>query len=80
MVDNHSLRMRYAIRCWVNDQATQRALVGDPSRKPARRKMQTVPQHHVRSPQKERFNYKLSLIKLWNKLNGLKSRQEITKR
>ncbi|KAA0056007.1 CACTA en-spm transposon protein [Cucumis melo var. makuwa] len=27
-VASHSLRMRYAIRCWVDDQATQKALVG----------------------------------------------------
>ncbi|KAA0047913.1 NBS-LRR type resistance protein [Cucumis melo var. makuwa] len=72
--------MRYAIRCWVDDQATQKALVGDPNRKPARRQVQAVPQCHVCSPQKERFNYKLSLIKHWNELNGLKSIQEITKR
>ncbi|TYK04839.1 CACTA en-spm transposon protein [Cucumis melo var. makuwa] len=35
-VVSHSLGMRYAIRCWVDDQATQQALVGDPSRRPAR--------------------------------------------
>ncbi|KAA0066656.1 CACTA en-spm transposon protein [Cucumis melo var. makuwa] len=28
--------MRYTIRCWVDDQATQKALVGDPSLRPAR--------------------------------------------
>uniref|UniRef100_A0A9I9E5H2 NBS-LRR type resistance protein n=1 Tax=Cucumis melo TaxID=3656 RepID=A0A9I9E5H2_CUCME len=36
-VVSHSLRMKYAIRCWVDDQATQKALVGDPSQRPAER-------------------------------------------
>ncbi|KAA0039500.1 NBS-LRR type resistance protein [Cucumis melo var. makuwa] len=49
-VVSHSLRMRYAIRCWVNDQATQKALVGDPSRKPARRHVRAVSWCHVRNP------------------------------
>ncbi|KAA0045227.1 NBS-LRR type resistance protein [Cucumis melo var. makuwa] len=31
---SHSLRIRYAIRCWVDHQATQKALVGDPSQRP----------------------------------------------
>ncbi|KAA0037643.1 NBS-LRR type resistance protein [Cucumis melo var. makuwa] len=52
-VVSHSLGMRNAIRCWVDNQATQKALVGDLSRKPARREVQTVSQCHVRSPQKE---------------------------
>ncbi|KAA0043174.1 CACTA en-spm transposon protein [Cucumis melo var. makuwa] len=33
----HSLGMRYAIRSWVDDQTTQKALVGDLSRRPTRR-------------------------------------------
>uniref|UniRef100_A0A9I9EDD2 NBS-LRR type resistance protein n=1 Tax=Cucumis melo TaxID=3656 RepID=A0A9I9EDD2_CUCME len=41
-VVSHSLRMRYAIRCWVDDQATQKTLVGDPSRRPAERQVQAV--------------------------------------
>ncbi|KAA0043150.1 NBS-LRR type resistance protein [Cucumis melo var. makuwa] len=76
-VVSHSLGMRYVIKCWIDDKATKKALVGDPSRRPAKRRVRAVPRRHVHSPQKERFNYKLSLIKLWN---GLKSRQEITKR
>uniref|UniRef100_A0A9I9E820 CACTA en-spm transposon protein n=1 Tax=Cucumis melo TaxID=3656 RepID=A0A9I9E820_CUCME len=60
-----------------DDQDTQKALVENPSRMLPRRQVQAVPRRHVRSPQKERFNYKLSLIKLWNRL---KSRQKITKR
>ncbi|KAA0054537.1 NBS-LRR type resistance protein [Cucumis melo var. makuwa] len=42
VVVSHSLKMRYAIRCWVDDQATQKALVGDPSRRPAERRVQAV--------------------------------------
>ncbi|KAA0058973.1 NBS-LRR type resistance protein [Cucumis melo var. makuwa] len=49
-VVSHSLRMRYAIRCWVDDQATQKALVGDSSRRPAERRVQAVRRHFVRSP------------------------------
>ncbi|KAA0048153.1 reverse transcriptase [Cucumis melo var. makuwa] len=75
-VVSHSLRMRYAIRCWVDDQATQKALVGDPSRRPAERQVQAVRRHLVRSPQKKRLNYKLNFMKLWN---GLKYKIEITK-
>uniref|UniRef100_A0A9I9EGV8 NBS-LRR type resistance protein n=1 Tax=Cucumis melo TaxID=3656 RepID=A0A9I9EGV8_CUCME len=37
MVVSHSLRIRYVIRCWVDDLATQKVLVGDPRPKPARR-------------------------------------------
>ncbi|TYK05479.1 CACTA en-spm transposon protein [Cucumis melo var. makuwa] len=36
-VVNHPMGMRYTIRCWVDNQTTQKALVGDPSRRPARR-------------------------------------------
>ncbi|KAA0062361.1 CACTA en-spm transposon protein [Cucumis melo var. makuwa] len=36
-------RMRYAIRCWVDDQTTQKALVRDPSRRLARQRVQAVP-------------------------------------
>nr|ADN34241.1 NBS-LRR type resistance protein [Cucumis melo subsp. melo] len=68
----HSLRMKYAIRCWVDDQATQKALVGDPSRRPAERRVQAV----RRRLQKKRLNYKLNFMKLWN---GLKYKIEITK-
>ncbi|KAL0546258.1 hypothetical protein IC582_016164 [Cucumis melo] len=75
-VVSHSLRMRYAIRCWVDDQATQKALVGDPSRRPAERQVQAVRRHLVRSPHKKRLNYKLNFMKLWN---GLKYKIEITK-
>uniref|UniRef100_A0A9I9EBA0 CACTA en-spm transposon protein n=1 Tax=Cucumis melo TaxID=3656 RepID=A0A9I9EBA0_CUCME len=75
-VVSHSLRMRYAIRFWIDDQATQKALVGDPSRRPAERRVQAVRQHLVRSPQKKRLNYKLNFMKLWN---GLKYKIEITK-
>ncbi|XP_050935042.1 uncharacterized protein LOC127143842 [Cucumis melo] len=46
-VVSHSLRMRYAIRCWVDDQATQKALVGDQSRRPAGRRVQAVRRHLV---------------------------------
>uniref|UniRef100_A0A9I9EIN0 CACTA en-spm transposon protein n=1 Tax=Cucumis melo TaxID=3656 RepID=A0A9I9EIN0_CUCME len=67
-VVSHSLRMRYAIRCWVGDQATQKALVGDPSRRPAERRVQAVHRHLVRSPQKKRLKYKLNFMKLWNGL------------
>ncbi|TYK09574.1 NBS-LRR type resistance protein [Cucumis melo var. makuwa] len=49
-VVSHSLRMRYAIGCWVDDLATQKALVRDPSRRPAERRVQAVRQHLVRSP------------------------------
>ncbi|KAA0061328.1 NBS-LRR type resistance protein [Cucumis melo var. makuwa] len=78
-VVSHSLRMRYAIRCWVDDRTTQKALVGDPSqRRTARRRVRAVPRCHVLSrPQKERFKYKLNLIKLWN---GLNCKIEITRR
>ncbi|TYK20559.1 CACTA en-spm transposon protein [Cucumis melo var. makuwa] len=48
-VVSHSLRMRYAIRCWVDDQA-KKALVGDPSRRPIERRVQAVRRHLVRSP------------------------------
>ncbi|KAA0036833.1 NBS-LRR type resistance protein [Cucumis melo var. makuwa] len=75
-VVSHSLRIRYAIRCWVDDQATQKALVGDPSRGPAERRVQAVRRHLVRSPQKKRLNYKLNFMKLWN---GLKYMIEIIK-
>uniref|UniRef100_A0A9I9EHV8 NBS-LRR type resistance protein n=1 Tax=Cucumis melo TaxID=3656 RepID=A0A9I9EHV8_CUCME len=75
-VVSHSLRMRYAIRCWVDDQATQKALVGDPSRRLAERRVQAVRRHLVRSPHKKRLNYKLNFMKLWN---GLKYKIEITK-
>ncbi|KAA0053771.1 CACTA en-spm transposon protein [Cucumis melo var. makuwa] len=60
----------------VDDQATQKALVGDPSRRPAERRVQAVRRHLVRSPQKKRLNYKLNFMKLWN---GLKYKIEITK-
>ncbi|TYK02447.1 NBS-LRR type resistance protein [Cucumis melo var. makuwa] len=75
-VVSHSLRMRYAIRCWVDDHATQKALVGDPSRRPVERRVQAVRRHLIRSPQKKRLNYKLNFMKLWN---GLKYKIEITK-
>ncbi|KAA0065433.1 NBS-LRR type resistance protein [Cucumis melo var. makuwa] len=65
--------MRYAIRCWVDDQATQKALVGDPSRRPAERQVQAVRRHLVRSPHKKRLNYKLNFMKLWNGLNRVSS-------
>ncbi|KAA0052152.1 CACTA en-spm transposon protein [Cucumis melo var. makuwa] len=68
MVVSHSMRIKYAIRCWVDDQATQKALVEDPSRRPTERRVQTVRRHLVRSPQKKRFNYKLNFMKLWNGL------------
>ncbi|KAA0045294.1 CACTA en-spm transposon protein [Cucumis melo var. makuwa] len=61
---------------WVDDQATQKALVGDPSRRPAERRVQAVRRHLVRSLQKKRLNYKLNFMKLWN---GLKYKIEITK-
>ncbi|KAA0047463.1 CACTA en-spm transposon protein [Cucumis melo var. makuwa] len=73
---SHSLRMRYAIRYLVDNQAIQKALVGDPSRRPAGRRVRAVRQHLVRSPHKKRLNYKLNLMKLWN---GLKCKIEITK-
>ncbi|TYK11054.1 NBS-LRR type resistance protein [Cucumis melo var. makuwa] len=75
-VVSHSLRMRYAIRCWVDDQATQKALVGDPSRRLVGQRVRAVPRHLVRTPHKKRLNYKLNLIKLWNRL---KCKIEITK-
>ncbi|KAA0039106.1 CACTA en-spm transposon protein [Cucumis melo var. makuwa] len=53
----------HAIRCWVDDRATQKTLVGDPSRRSVRRRVRAIPRSHVHSPQKESFNYKLSLIK-----------------
>ncbi|KAA0055453.1 CACTA en-spm transposon protein [Cucumis melo var. makuwa] len=62
--------------CWVDDQATQKALVGDPSRRPTEQRVQVVHRHLVRSPQKKRLNYKLNFMKLWN---GLKYKIEITK-
>ncbi|KAA0060252.1 CACTA en-spm transposon protein [Cucumis melo var. makuwa] len=34
----------------VDDQATQKALVGDPSRRSTRRRVRAVPRRHVRSP------------------------------
>ncbi|KAA0043579.1 NBS-LRR type resistance protein [Cucumis melo var. makuwa] len=74
-VVSHSLRMRYAIRCWIDDQATQKALVGDPSRRPVKRRVQAVRRHLIRSSQKKRLNYKLNFMKLWN---GLKYKIEIT--
>uniref|UniRef100_A0A9I9EIQ9 NBS-LRR type resistance protein n=1 Tax=Cucumis melo TaxID=3656 RepID=A0A9I9EIQ9_CUCME len=74
-VVSHSLRMRYAIRCWIDDQATQKALVEDPSQRPAGRRVRAVCRHLV--PHKKRLNYKLNLIKFWNKL---KCKIEITKR
>ncbi|KAA0034856.1 NBS-LRR type resistance protein [Cucumis melo var. makuwa] len=49
-VVSRSLGMRYVIRCWVDDQATQKALVEDPSRRSARRRVQAVPRRHVCSP------------------------------
>ncbi|KAA0037464.1 NBS-LRR type resistance protein [Cucumis melo var. makuwa] len=49
-VVSRSLGMRYAIRCWVGDQATQKALVRDPSRRSARRRVRAVPRCHVLSP------------------------------
>uniref|UniRef100_A0A9I9EKX3 CACTA en-spm transposon protein n=1 Tax=Cucumis melo TaxID=3656 RepID=A0A9I9EKX3_CUCME len=67
--------MRYAIRCWVDDQITQKALVGDPSRRPARQRVQAVSRHLVHRPHKNRLNYNLNLMKLWN---GLKCKIEIT--
>uniref|UniRef100_A0A9I9EEM6 CACTA en-spm transposon protein n=1 Tax=Cucumis melo TaxID=3656 RepID=A0A9I9EEM6_CUCME len=76
MVVSHSMRMKYAIRCWVDDQATQKALVGDPSRRPTERRVQAVRRHLVCSPQKKRLNYKLNFMKLWN---GLKYKIEIIK-
>ncbi|KAA0053563.1 NBS-LRR type resistance protein [Cucumis melo var. makuwa] len=60
-VVSHSLRMRYAIRCWVDDQATQKALVGDPSRRPAERQVQAVRRHLVRSPQKKEIELQAKL-------------------
>uniref|UniRef100_A0A9I9E4Z1 DUF4216 domain-containing protein n=1 Tax=Cucumis melo TaxID=3656 RepID=A0A9I9E4Z1_CUCME len=53
-----------------------KALVGDPSRRPAERQVQAVRRHLVRSPHKKRLNYKLNFMKLWN---GLKYKIEITK-
>ncbi|KAA0035656.1 CACTA en-spm transposon protein [Cucumis melo var. makuwa] len=61
---------------WVDDLGYYKSLGWEPKLKAARRRVRAVPRRHVQRPQKERFNYKLSLIKLWN---GLKSRQEITK-
>ncbi|XP_050944812.1 uncharacterized protein LOC127150611 [Cucumis melo] len=52
-VVSHSLRMRYAIRCWVDDQATQKALVGDPSRRPAERRVQGSSTSCSQSTEKE---------------------------
>ncbi|TYK26956.1 CACTA en-spm transposon protein [Cucumis melo var. makuwa] len=40
---NHSLGTRYARLCWIDDRTTQKALVGDPSPKPARRPVRAVP-------------------------------------
>ncbi|KAA0049610.1 CACTA en-spm transposon protein [Cucumis melo var. makuwa] len=40
---SHSLRTSYARVYWVNDRATQKALVGDPSPSLARRPVQAVP-------------------------------------
>uniref|UniRef100_A0A9I9ED03 CACTA en-spm transposon protein n=1 Tax=Cucumis melo TaxID=3656 RepID=A0A9I9ED03_CUCME len=76
-VVSHSVRMRYAIRCWVDDHATQNALVGDPSRRLAGRRVRVVRRHLVHSPHKKRLNYKLNLMKLWN---GLKYKIDIIKR
>ncbi|KAA0035844.1 CACTA en-spm transposon protein [Cucumis melo var. makuwa] len=36
-VISYSIKIRYVIRSWIDDQATQKTLVGDPSRRPARR-------------------------------------------
>ncbi|KAL0544593.1 hypothetical protein IC582_019710 [Cucumis melo] len=47
---NHSLETRYARRCWIDDWAIQKALVGDPSPRPARWSMQAVPRPYVCSP------------------------------
>ncbi|TYK03145.1 CACTA en-spm transposon protein [Cucumis melo var. makuwa] len=54
--------------CWIDDQATQKALVRDPSRRPARQRVQAVPRHLVCHPHKKRLNYNLNLMKLWNRL------------
>ncbi|TYK21068.1 NBS-LRR type resistance protein [Cucumis melo var. makuwa] len=50
MVLNYSLGMRYVRLCWVDDRATQKALVGDSSPSPARRPMQVVPRPQIRNP------------------------------
>ncbi|TYK08548.1 gamma-aminobutyrate transaminase POP2 [Cucumis melo var. makuwa] len=47
---SYSLGTRYGRRYWVDDQATQKALVGDPSPRPARRPVQAVPRPHVCNP------------------------------
>ncbi|KAA0046162.1 NBS-LRR type resistance protein [Cucumis melo var. makuwa] len=80
----HTFELRRSCRrpqrmcmCWVDDQATQKALVRDPSQRPAGRRVRAVRRHLVRSPHKKRLNYKLNLMKLWN---GLKCKIEITKR
>ncbi|KAA0051501.1 NBS-LRR type resistance protein [Cucumis melo var. makuwa] len=57
-VVSHSLRMRYAIRCWIDDQATQKALVEDPSQRPAGRRVRAVLQdrnHQALASQVERM-------------------------
>ncbi|TYK26484.1 NBS-LRR type resistance protein [Cucumis melo var. makuwa] len=42
-VVSHALGMRHAIRCWIDDQTIQKALVGDPSRRPTKRqKLESV--------------------------------------
>ena len=43
--------MRYASRCWVDNWATQKALVGDANQRPARQRVLAVPQRHVCNPQ-----------------------------
>ncbi|KAA0046831.1 NBS-LRR type resistance protein [Cucumis melo var. makuwa] len=44
MVLSHSLGTRYTKLCWVDNQTTQKALVGDLSPRLARRPMRAVPQ------------------------------------
>ncbi|TYK28648.1 CACTA en-spm transposon protein [Cucumis melo var. makuwa] len=50
MVLNHSLGTRYAKLCWVDDWATQNALVGELSPSPTRWLVRALPRLRVRNP------------------------------
>ncbi|KAA0052050.1 NBS-LRR type resistance protein [Cucumis melo var. makuwa] len=43
--------MTYARQYWVDDRATQKVLVGDSSRRLARRRVRAVPRRYIHSPQ-----------------------------
>uniref|UniRef100_A0A9I9EF65 NBS-LRR type resistance protein n=1 Tax=Cucumis melo TaxID=3656 RepID=A0A9I9EF65_CUCME len=55
--------MRYARLCWIDDWATQKALVRDPSPRPARRPMRAVPRPHICSPQTSGVEWHTRLVK-----------------